>query len=107
MIAITFMSCMCIVFLFPTTPYTSAADMNYTVAVLGGVLCLSLMWYYFPKWGGIHWFKGPVPNLNLIAHESPEIEIVEKDEAGSEVGSLVDKKEKEKSCGLSVIIEEA
>lgn len=37
-----------VVFLFPTTPQTSAADMNYSVVVLGGILGLSVLWYYFP-----------------------------------------------------------
>ena len=37
--------------------------MNYTVVVLGGVLMSSLVWYYFPVYGGVHWFTGPVPNV--------------------------------------------
>lgn len=37
--------------------------MNYTVVVLGGVLILSLIWYYFPIYGGVHWFTGPVRNV--------------------------------------------
>ena len=49
-----------IVFFFPATPQTSTPDMNYTVVVLGGVLVLSLVWYYFPVYGGVHWFTGPV-----------------------------------------------
>ncbi|KAG6828030.1 hypothetical protein H0H92_009567 [Tricholoma furcatifolium] len=44
-------------------PSTDARDMNYTVIVLGGILILSVMWYYFPKYGGVHWFTGPVPNI--------------------------------------------
>ena len=46
--------------------------MNYTVVVLGGVLFLSLVWYYIPVYGGIYWFTGPIktvessdPNLEL------------------------------------------
>jgi hypothetical protein len=52
-----------IVSFFPTTSNTSAQDMNYTVVVLGGVLILSLVWYYFPVYGGVHWFEGPVPTV--------------------------------------------
>ena len=37
--------------------------MNYSVAVLGGVFVLSLIWYYFPIYGGVHWFTGPVSNV--------------------------------------------
>ena len=54
---------MVIVFFFPTTPQTNTPDMNYTVVVLGGVIVLSLVWYYFPVYGGVHWFTGPVPNV--------------------------------------------
>jgi hypothetical protein len=53
-----------IVFLFPTTNQTNASDMNYTVVVLGGVFILSLGWYYFPVYGGVHWFEGPVPTVD-------------------------------------------
>ena len=56
------------IFLFPTTMATDVADMNYTVVVLGGVLILSLIWYYFPVYGGVHWFTGPVPNVD--GHEA-------------------------------------
>ncbi|KAL4081539.1 hypothetical protein V8B97DRAFT_1923593 [Scleroderma yunnanense] len=34
------MTFMNVVFLFPTTPNTSAIDMNYTVVVLGAPCCL-------------------------------------------------------------------
>lgn len=64
-LAVLFMILMGIVFLFPTTPQTSVQEMNYTVAVLGGVMLLSVIWYYFPKYGGVHWFKGPVSNIDI------------------------------------------
>lgn len=62
-ISVTFMAFMVVVFFFPTTPQTSTSSMNYTVVVLGGVLLLSLVWYYLPIYGGVHWFTGPVPNI--------------------------------------------
>ena len=52
-----------IVLLFPATPQTNTQNMNYAVVVLGGILVLSLVWYYFPVYGGVHWFTGPVPNV--------------------------------------------
>ncbi|KAI6047537.1 amino acid/polyamine transporter I [Pisolithus marmoratus] len=64
-IAVSFMTFMNVVFLFPTMPSTSATTMNYTVVVLGGILGLSLAWYYLPVYGGIHWFAGPVPNIGV------------------------------------------
>jgi len=59
-----------IVFFFPTTPQTDVANMNYTLVVLGGVLCLSVVWYYFPVYGGVHWFTGPVPNVGKMNEET-------------------------------------
>ena len=32
--------------------------------MVGGVLVLSLVWYYFPVYGGVHWFRGPVANID-------------------------------------------
>jgi hypothetical protein len=55
---------MVVVFLFPVSPGPSADDANYTVLVLGGVLLLSVGWYYFPKWGGVYWFEGPVRTVD-------------------------------------------
>ncbi|KAI6038890.1 amino acid/polyamine transporter I [Pisolithus marmoratus] len=63
--AIAVMSFMIVIFSFPSTPTTDAANMNYSVVVLGGVLLLSLAWYYFPVYGGVHWFTGPVPNIDV------------------------------------------
>lgn len=63
-IAVSWMTFMSIVLLFPTTPQTNAQEMNYTVVVLGGVIFLSLVYYYFPVYGGVHWFKGPVTTID-------------------------------------------
>lgn len=38
--------------------------------VLGGVLVLSLVWYYFPVYGGVHWFTGPVATIEMTAANS-------------------------------------
>ncbi|KAF5323197.1 hypothetical protein D9758_016727 [Tetrapyrgos nigripes] len=62
-VAVVFMLFLGIVFFFPTSPQTDVQDMNYTIVVLGGVMILSLVWYYFPKYGGVHWFKGPVATI--------------------------------------------
>jgi hypothetical protein len=53
-----------IIFFLPTTKHTNAQAMNYTVVVLGGMLMLSLAWYYFPIYGGVHWFEGPVATVD-------------------------------------------
>ncbi|KAL0952584.1 hypothetical protein HGRIS_006840 [Hohenbuehelia grisea] len=66
-IAVLFMLFMGIVNLFPTRPQTSVTEMNYTVVVFGGTMVLSLVWYYLPKYGGVHWFTGPVSNVDEYA----------------------------------------
>ncbi|KAH9987652.1 amino acid/polyamine transporter I [Russula compacta] len=80
-ISVTWMTFMSIVFSFPTTEQTNAQNMNYTVVVLGGVLILSLLWYYLPVYGGVHWFAGPVPTVDVVK--------VEKDGSGIEIDSEV------------------
>jgi amino acid transporter len=70
--AVTFMLFLGIVFLFPGTPHAGAKAMNYSVVVTGGIMILSLLWYYFPKYGGVHWFKGPVPNIDLDVKPSDD-----------------------------------
>lgn len=64
LVAVLWMAFMGVVFLFPSSPLPGVADMNYTVVVLFGTLFLSLVWYYFPKYGGVHWFTGPVSTLS-------------------------------------------
>ncbi|KAJ7118629.1 hypothetical protein C8R43DRAFT_1099174 [Mycena crocata] len=49
--------------MFPTSPQPDVANTNYMFFVLGGVLILSLVWYYLPVVGGVHWFKGPIPTI--------------------------------------------
>ncbi|KNZ71878.1 hypothetical protein J132_05703 [Termitomyces sp. J132] len=66
-IAVTFMFFMSIVMFFPTAPTTDKANMNYTVVVLGGSMILSIIWFYFPKYGGVNWFTGPVATIDASA----------------------------------------
>jgi len=62
-VSVTWMAFVSVVFFFPTREQPNSRDMNYTVVVLGGMLILSLMWYYFPVYGGVHWFEGPVATV--------------------------------------------
>ncbi|CUA75899.1 putative amino-acid permease PB24D3,02c [Schizosaccharomyces pombe 972h-] [Rhizoctonia solani] len=64
-IAIAFMSFITIVLLFPSTPNPGVADMNYAVVVMGGVMVGSVVWYYFPKYGGVYWFEGPISTIDI------------------------------------------
>jgi len=71
-VAVTWMSFMSTVFLFPTSPHPKAPLMNYAVVVLGGVLFLSVVYFYFPKYGGVYWFKGPVNTIGEVEGEDSE-----------------------------------
>ncbi|KAJ7908720.1 amino acid/polyamine transporter I [Mycena leptocephala] len=64
--SLVWMVFMMIVFMFPATPIISSVSMNYTSACLGAWVLLSLVGYYFPFYGlgGVHWFKGPVSNID-------------------------------------------
>ena len=64
-ISVSWMMSMSIVFFFPMRKHTNAQGMNYTAVVLGGVLILSLVWFYIPVYGGVHWFKGPVRTVEV------------------------------------------
>jgi hypothetical protein len=63
----TFMS---LVFLFPVVPNPTAIDMNYSIVVLGGILVLSVIYFYFPVYGGVYWFKGPVKTVGDLGEDS-------------------------------------
>lgn len=64
-VAVLWMWFMTVVLMFPTAPDPVAQTMNYTVVVIGGVSLLAFGYYYFPKYGGVHWFKGPVSNVEV------------------------------------------
>ncbi|KAG9118924.1 GABA-specific high-affinity permease [Ceratobasidium sp. 392] len=65
-IAVAFMTFTNIVFLFPADLAPAVADMNYAVVVTGAVFIGCLIWYWFPKYGGVHWFKGPIATVEVL-----------------------------------------
>ncbi|THH11998.1 hypothetical protein EW145_g293 [Phellinidium pouzarii] len=67
-IAVTWMIFNTTVFLFPSTPKPGPVPMNYTIVVLGGVFVLALIYFYFPVYGGIHWFNGPVRTFGKVSN---------------------------------------
>lgn len=73
-IASAYMIFMIIVFLFPPSPGPTSQNMNYTVVVVGGTLILSLIYYYFPKYGGVHWFTGPVETIDVQSDDDSSME---------------------------------
>ncbi|KAF9507565.1 hypothetical protein BS47DRAFT_1366561 [Hydnum rufescens UP504] len=88
-IAVSFMSFISVAFLFPTTAQTTASNMNYSVVLIGGVLLGSVVWYFFPKYGGVHWFKGPVPTIVIADDEEEDQRFQEKKEPFK--GDVVDR----------------
>jgi hypothetical protein len=84
-VASAYMIFMIVVFMFPAAPFPTSQSMNYTVVVVGGTMSLSLGYYFFPKYGGVYWFTGPVETLR--GEKTMEIEdhssISEKGSRGS------------------------
>lgn len=80
-VAVVWMMFNSIVVIFPSTPDPTPATMNYTVVVLGGTLILALVYYYFPKYGGVYWFRGPVQNISVSSSEYTLDKKVEKEDA--------------------------
>ncbi|PPR02833.1 hypothetical protein CVT24_002230 [Panaeolus cyanescens] len=101
-VAVSFMTLMSIVFLFPETPETTVQDMNYTVAVFGGVMVLSIIWYFFPVYGGMHWFEGPKKTIEAEEHAKEILDNTSDEERGSSEGSdsIGDKEKKGVSSGV-------
>jgi len=71
-VASAYMIFMIVVFMFPAIPDPTSHSMNYTVVVLGGTLMLSLGYYFFPKYGGRHWFTGPVETIRDLDRSNDE-----------------------------------
>ncbi|PAV15638.1 amino acid transporter [Pyrrhoderma noxium] len=94
-ISVLWMAFMFIVFLFPTDPNPAAGDMNYSIVVLGGVMTLSLMYYYFPVYGGVHWFKGPIRTIGDEFDGKDDV-------PPSSSGSDMDEKEKKVDVAESI-----
>ncbi|THU98799.1 amino acid transporter [Dendrothele bispora CBS 962.96] len=84
-IAVTWMIVMSVIIMFPQNPNPGVRNMNYAVVVQGGVLFLATAYYFFPTYGGMYWFKGPVLNVTREDVSSDVLEAREKD--GIEVPS--------------------
>ena len=54
--------------------------MNYSIVVLGGIMLFSIIYYYFPKYGGVHWFKGPIRTIGNMDPNTEERAGLGKDE---------------------------
>ncbi len=75
MVALVWMAFSVVILIFPTTVGPTADDMNYTVAVMGGWLILCILYYYFPRYGGVYWFKGPVSTVEILDSDSVSVDL--------------------------------
>lgn len=55
---------------FPSYQKPDAEQMNYAVVVVGIVVIFCLAYYYFPRYGGKTFFRGPVRTIET-KEESP------------------------------------
>lgn len=87
--SVLWMTFIFILLLFPSYPDPNAQEMNYAIVVLGAILIFCLVYYYFPKYGGKTFFKGPVRTVDDIMAENPEVQarleqdLVEEKKTGS------------------------
>ncbi|EJC97506.1 amino acid transporter [Fomitiporia mediterranea MF3/22] len=101
-ISVLWMAFMFLVFLFPTNPApASAGDMNYSVVVLGSIMLFSILYYYFPKYGGVYWFKGPVRTVGDLNSAGKQRDARELDETG-EARNSEEKKERGEKESVNV-----
>ncbi|KAL5524934.1 hypothetical protein ACEPAF_8803 [Sanghuangporus sanghuang] len=99
-ISVLWMAFMFVVFMFPENPLsgvTAAEDMNYSIVVLGGIMLFSVIYYYFPKYGGVYWFKGPVRTVGARDEEK-----VQRYSEGEDVQNVDEKKGKGFSSSVKV-----
>ncbi|KAG9080875.1 GABA-specific high-affinity permease, partial [Ceratobasidium sp. 370] len=83
-IAIAFMTFINTVFLFPADMAPAVEGMNYVVVVMGAVFIGSLIWYRFPKYGGVNWFEGPVATVEVLDKPPSTPERVSIDKGGKD-----------------------
>lgn len=71
--SVAWMTFIFIILLFPSYQNPDSEQMNYAVAVLGFVLVFCVVYYWFPKYGGATFFKGPVRTIDEVLEENPDV----------------------------------
>ncbi|KAH9946464.1 APC amino acid permease [Amylocystis lapponica] len=71
-IAVVWMVFSTVIVVFPAEPGPTVTNMNYTSVFLGGWILLCLVYYYFPVYGGVYWFRGPVANVEMVGEKLGE-----------------------------------
>ncbi|GJE87259.1 APC amino acid permease [Phanerochaete sordida] len=67
---------------FPSEPSVTSDTMNYTAAVSGGWIILCLVYFFFPRYGGMYWFEGPRANVERMEASSESASVDEKGSVG-------------------------
>ncbi|KIJ35462.1 hypothetical protein M422DRAFT_262231 [Sphaerobolus stellatus SS14] len=57
-----------IVFSFLANPNPTAANINYTLVVLG-VIFFAIVYFYIQKYSGKYWFNGPISTISSFQTE--------------------------------------
>ncbi|GJE92871.1 amino acid permease [Phanerochaete sordida] len=68
----------CAIFSIPNEMPITGDNMNYAAPITGGVVLLSLIWFYL---GGNRHYHGPAPNVDLQSDASPRLDDVKGDDA--------------------------
>ncbi|KAI0777534.1 APC amino acid permease [Trametes elegans] len=92
-VAVAWMVFSVIILAFPTAPGPTADGMNYMIAVYGGWIILCLVYFYFPVYGGVHWFNGPQNTLEGRARASRPATPVPAASAKGSISSGLDEKD--------------
>jgi len=71
-VAVIWMVFASIIVFFPSVPAPTPNEMNYAAVVFGGVLGLAILYYFFPRYGGMYWFQGPVGALRALENDKRE-----------------------------------
>ena len=53
-----------VVFCLPIEMPVDANNLNYAAMAFSGTCFISVLMYFFPKWGAYHWFKGPAHTVD-------------------------------------------
>ncbi|KAJ7597527.1 APC amino acid permease [Mycena floridula] len=65
-VAVSWMTLMTVIIMFPSSPSPHVGTMNYTAVVQGGSLAFSTMYFLLPKFGGMSWFTGPISTVREL-----------------------------------------
>ena len=72
--ASVYISFLFVVLLLPQLYPVTAQTLNYAPICIGAITIVSVVGWIFPKWGGRHWFKGPIKTITDEELRSARVE---------------------------------